>query len=45
MPFLTQVEQSLLQDGLTLDGLQGYLNTISIFQICISKLVAMSLGY
>jgi TldD protein len=38
MPFLTQVEQSLLQDGLTLDGLQGYLNTIHQHNIDFSDL-------
>ena len=38
MPFLTQVGQSLLQDGLGLDSLQGYLDTIHQHQIDFSDL-------
>ncbi|MCC4832997.1 MULTISPECIES: metalloprotease TldD [unclassified Shewanella] len=38
MPFLAQVEQSLLQDGLTLDGLQDYLNIIHQHNIDFSDL-------
>ena len=38
MPFLAQVEQSLLQDGLTLDGLQDYLNVIHQHNIDFSDL-------
>lgn len=38
MPFLTQVEQSLLQDGLSLDDLQGYLNIIHSHDIDFSDL-------
>ncbi|MBR9728767.1 metalloprotease TldD [Shewanella intestini] len=38
MPFLAQVEQSLLQDGLTLDGLQGYLDQIHHHQVDFSDL-------
>ncbi|WP_076412119.1 metalloprotease TldD [Shewanella sp. UCD-KL12] len=38
MPFLTQVEQSLLQDGLSLDDLQGYLNKIHQHEIDFSDL-------
>lgn len=38
MPFLSQVEQSLFQGGLTLDGLQGYLNIIHQHQIDYSDL-------
>ncbi|QFU24632.1 metalloprotease TldD [Shewanella eurypsychrophilus] len=38
MPFLTQVEQSLLQDGLSLDDLQGYLNIIHHHDIDFSDL-------
>ncbi|MCL1068452.1 metalloprotease TldD [Shewanella olleyana] len=38
MPFLAQVEQSLLQDGLTLDGLQDYLKVIHQHNIDFSDL-------
>ncbi|ARD20801.1 MULTISPECIES: metalloprotease TldD [Shewanella] len=38
MPFLAQVEQSLLHDGLTLDGLQDYLNIIHQHNIDFSDL-------
>ncbi|QIR13383.1 metalloprotease TldD [Shewanella aestuarii] len=38
MPFLSQVEQSLLQGGLTLDGLQDYLTIIHQHQIDYSDL-------
>ncbi|MGI2021547.1 metalloprotease TldD [Shewanella glacialipiscicola] len=38
MPFLAQVEQSLLKNGLALDGLQGYLNTIHQHKIDYSDL-------
>jgi TldD protein len=38
MPFLAQVEQSLLKGQLTLDGLQSYLNTIHTHQIDYSDL-------
>ncbi|MFV7771496.1 MULTISPECIES: metalloprotease TldD [Shewanella] len=38
MPFLTQVEQSLLQDGLSLDQLQGYINSIHQHQVDFSDL-------
>lgn len=38
MPFLAQVEQSLLKNGLALDGLQSYLNTIHQHNIDYSDL-------
>ena len=38
MPFLTQVEQSLLQDGLSLDDLQGYLKLIHQHDVDFSDL-------
>ncbi|WP_153913864.1 metalloprotease TldD [Shewanella sp. TC10] len=38
MPFLAQVEQNLLQDGLTLDGLQDYLKVIHQHNIDFSDL-------
>ncbi|MGW7675061.1 metalloprotease TldD [Shewanella sp. 08P_2] len=38
MPFLAQVEQSLLKNGLALDGLQTYLNTIHQHKIDYSDL-------
>ncbi|MGL4515557.1 MAG: metalloprotease TldD [Shewanella sp.] len=38
MPFLAQVEQSLLKDGLALEGLQTYLNIIHQHQIDFSDL-------
>ncbi|QBF82769.1 metalloprotease TldD [Shewanella maritima] len=38
MPFLNQVEQSLFQDGLTLDGLQGYLSQIHQHNVDFSDL-------
>lgn len=38
MPFLAQVEQSLLKGGLTLDGLKTYLNIIHQHQIDFSDL-------
>ncbi|WP_394129347.1 metalloprotease TldD [Shewanella maritima] len=38
MPFLSQVEQSLLKDGLDLDGLQGYLQRIHQHNVDFSDL-------
>ncbi|WP_249553186.1 metalloprotease TldD [Shewanella sp. 8A] len=38
MPFLAQVEQSLLKGGLALDGLQSYLNTIHQHKVDFSDL-------
>lgn len=38
MPFLAQVEQSLLKGGLALDGLQRYLNTIHQHKVDFSDL-------
>ena len=38
MPFLAQVEQSLLKNGLALEGLQTYLNTIHQHKIDYSDL-------
>ncbi|BAJ00281.1 metalloprotease TldD [Shewanella violacea] len=38
MPFLTQVEQSLLQGGLSLDDLQGYLKLIHQYEVDFSDL-------
>ncbi|WP_445945214.1 metalloprotease TldD [Shewanella sp.] len=42
MPFLAQVEQSLFQGALTLDGLTSYLNTIHQHQIDYSDLYFQS---